>query len=259
MSTDKKTDRTYSEEEFALILRKASELQESPKGAKRPGERPGLTLQEIQSIAREAGIDSEAISRAAALLGAMEAEERSGLGSVVFGLPGRFNLDFQIPGRLPQGELGRILALIRREVEQQGQASEVLGGVEWKTVGELNNIHVNISPRGESTSVQIVGDRSAAGAITFTFPMAAAAVLVGALGAAFEPSSAVGIVSLVGGLLGSGFLFARTLWVMTGKRFHRKLSRLMEALSLELEQASLPPFRLEEWEDGDEGSKGDDL
>ena len=82
--------------------------------------------------------------------------------------------------------------------------------------------------------------------------MAGAAVLIGALGAAFEPSSAVGVASLVGGLLGSGFLFARTLWVTTGKRFQGKLSRLMEALSVEVERASLPPFRLEEGEDDEE-------
>ena len=75
------------------------------------------------------------------------------------------------------------------------------------------------------------------------------AILVGALGAAFEPTSAVGIVSLVGGLLGSGFLFGRTLWVVNGKKFHRKLSRLMDVLSGAVESSAIPPFTLEEEEE----------
>ncbi len=257
MRKDDMKERTYSDEEFALILRKASEIQEAPGEGGRGLESHGLTLEEIQSIAKEAGIDPGAIARAAALLGSVRGEERSGVGAAIFGLPGRVQLGFEVDGHLPPEELGRILEVIRREAGHQGNASEVLGGVEWKTVGELSNIHVNISPRGDTTSVQIVGDRSAAGALTFTFPMAGAAILVGALGAAFEPSSAAGIVSLVGGLLGSGFLVARTLWVATGKRFHRKLSHLMDAVSGEVERVSGPPSRLEEGRDEGEGSEAD--
>jgi len=249
VSNDDSKKRRYSEEEFALILRKASEIQESPKGGARRGPGAGLTLEEIQSTATEAGMDAQAVSRAAALLGTLEWEEKSGLATAIFGGPGKYHLDFEVPGRLPPEEMGRILELIRRSAEHQGEASEVLGGVEWKTVGELSAINVNISPRGESTSIQIVGDRSGAGAVTFTFPMAGAAILVGALGAAFEPTSAVGIVSLVGGILGSGFLFARTMWVASGTRFHRKLSRLMDTLSGGVESAALPPFTLKEEEE----------
>ena len=249
MSEGDSKKRRYSEEEFALILRKASEIQESPKGGGRKGGGSGLPIEEIRSIASEAGIDPLAVSRAAALLGTLEWEEKSGLAAAIFGGPGKYHLDFEIPGRLPPEELGRILELIRRSAEHQGEAAEVLGGVEWKTVGELSAINVNITPRGDSTSIQIVGDRAGAGALTFTGPMAVAAVLVGALGAAFEPTSAVGIVSLVGGLLGSGFLFGRTMWVASGKKFHRKLSRLMDTLSQGVETAALPPFTLEEGEE----------
>ena len=47
-------DQKYSEEEFALILRKAAELQASPKAVQRTG---GMSLEEMKSIAQEAGID----------------------------------------------------------------------------------------------------------------------------------------------------------------------------------------------------------
>jgi len=252
VSNDESKKRRYSEEEFALILRKASEIQDSPKGGGKGGAGSGLTLDEIRSVANEAGIDPVAVSRAAALLGTMEWEERSGLSAAIFGAPGKFHLDFEVPGKLPPEELGRILELIRRSAEHQGEAAEVLGGVEWKTVGELSAINVNITPRGDATSIQIVGDRSGAGAVTFTVPLTVSAILVGALGAAFEPTSAVGIVSLVSGILGGGFLFARTLWVTGGRSFHKKLSRLMDAVSTGVEAGTLPPFKLEEREDESE-------
>ncbi|MFC1662144.1 hypothetical protein ACFL3S_11965 [Gemmatimonadota bacterium] len=239
MSNDDSTKRRYSEEEFALILRKASEIQERP--GHRPGSREGLSLEEIQSIAREAGIHPDAISRAASLLGAAEWEEKAGLAAAIFGGPGKYHLDFEIPGRLPPEERGRILEVIRRVAEHQGEAKEVLGGVEWKTVGELSAINVNVSPRGDRTSIQIVGNRDAAGGVTFVFPMAGAAILVGALGGILEPTSAAGIISLITGLLGGGFILSRSLWVRGGKAFRKKLTRIMDALAGTVEEMALPP------------------
>lgn len=241
MTQDDSKKRRYSEEEFALILRKASELQESPGDRIGRREGGGFSLEEIQSIAQEAGIDPAAVTRAASLIGVMEWEEKRGLAAAIFGGPSTFHLDSEIPGRLPPEEVGRVLEEIRRAAEHQGDAKEVLGGVEWKTVGELSAINVNISPRGDRTSIQIVGDRGPAGGATFVFPMAAAAILTGALGASFEPTTALGIIGLVGGTLGTGFLTARTLWSSSTKKFRKRLTRLMDRLSQTVEAASLAP------------------
>ena len=191
MSDPDSKKRRYTEEEFALILRKASEMQISAGG-------------------------------------------QGGGGA------GKYHLDCVIPGRLPPEEMGRILEQVRRAAEHQGEASEVLGGVEWETVGDLSAINVNISPRGDETSIQIVGDRSAAGAVTFIFPMGAAAILVGALGAAFEPTSAAGIISLITGTLGGAFLMARTAWVSGSNRFRTRLTHLMDTVSSSVERVALP-------------------
>jgi hypothetical protein len=245
VSNDDQKKRLYSEEEFALILRKASEIQERP--GHRLGSRTGLSLEEIKSIAKEAGIDSDAVARAASLLGAADWEEKAGLAAAIFGGPSKYHLEFEIPGTLPPEERGRILEVIRRMAEHQGEAKEVLGGVEWKTVGELSAINVNVSPRGDRTSIQIVGDRGPAGGATFIFPMAAAAILMGALGGTLEPTSVAGIVSLVTGMLGGGFLVARTIWVRGSKKFRRKLTGIMDALSGTVEEvAQLPPGKGED-------------
>ena len=241
MKDEDSRNRRYTENEFALILRKAAEIQESPREGGGAVSRGGFSLEEIRSIADEAGIDPEAVSRAAALLGALEWEERKGLAAAIFGGPGSYHLGFEVEGRLPPAEMGRVLEVIRREAAHQGRAAEVLGGVEWKTVGEVSVISVNISPRGDSTSIQIVGDRGPAGGMIFIFPMIGSAVLVGIMGAVLEPDSVLGVLSLVGGLLGSGFLLARTLWVSSGKKFHTKLTRLMEGLAAEVGRRALPP------------------
>lgn len=81
MNDEEDKKRRYSEEEFALILRKASEIQLSegrPKGTPEAGS--GLTLQEIRSIASEAGIDPEAVTRAASVLGALGWGEEGRIG-----------------------------------------------------------------------------------------------------------------------------------------------------------------------------------
>jgi hypothetical protein len=247
VSDNDQKKRRYSDEEFALILRKASEIQGSDGGpVGGVGDGVGLTLDEIRSIANEAGIDPGAVTRAASILGALAWEEKAGLAVKIFGGPDKFHLDCEIPGRLPPEEMGLILEQIRRAAEHQGEASEVLGGVEWKTVGELSAINVNISPRGDSTSIQIVGNRGPAAGVTFIFPIAASAILVGALGAAFEPTTAAGIISLVGGTLGSGFLLARTLWASGTKKFRKRLTRLMDAVSGSVGQVALPPGPEEE-------------
>jgi hypothetical protein len=240
MNDDAK-QRRYNEEEFALILRKASELQASDRGGSAPGTSEGLTLDEIRSIAVEAGMDTEAITRAASLLGLLEWEERGSLAAAIFGGPSKYHLEFEVPGTLPSEELGRILAEIRRSWEHQGEASEVLGGLQWKTArGELSQVTVNIAPRGEATHIQIVGDRNGASAVTFVFPMMGAAILVGALGGTFEPTSVAGIVSLITGTLGAGFLTARTLWASGSRKFKGKLTRLVDALTTSVGRGARP-------------------
>jgi hypothetical protein len=240
MSRDGSGTRRYSEEEFALILKRASEIQESSRDV--PGTRSGhgLSLDEIQAIAREVGIEPEAVSRAAGLLGSQAWKERTGLAAALFGGPGTYHLGLEVPGRLAPEEYSRILEVIRRVMEHQGEASEVMGGLEWKTVGELSAVSVNISPRGESTSIQVVGDRGGAGAVTFVFPVAGSAILMGALGGILAPESAPAIVALVGGCLGSGYLFARTLWARSAKKFQRRLTALMESLTGAVEGAARP-------------------
>jgi hypothetical protein len=241
MSRDESKVRRYSDQEFALILRKAAELQEAPGdrgGRVAPG---GFTLEEIRSIAAEAGIAPQAVTRAAAVLGVLEGEGRTGLAQAMLAAPAKYYLTLEVPGALQPREIGRILEELRRAAEHQGEANEVLGGVEWKSVGQTSAISVNISPRPEGTSIQIVGDRSGAGLLTALFSTFGSLYLVGVVGSILEPSGVAQITALVAPLLGGGLLIGRTLWARGSRRFQARLARLMETLSRSVERSSLPP------------------
>ena len=60
------SDRVYTEEEVRALLERAAELQAQT--ARQAGDRPGLTLEELQTIASDAGLDPALLRRAAAEL-----------------------------------------------------------------------------------------------------------------------------------------------------------------------------------------------
>jgi hypothetical protein len=230
-------DRRYSDDEFALILRKAFELEEHRTGG---GSGEGLTLQEIRAVAAEMGLDSASVERAAALLPA------AGAGALVrvFGGPGLYQMEYTATGEISRDGLTRVVDAIRRVTGHQGKVTEVLGSLEWETVGELSQIHVTVSTVEGQTAVRVLANRELAGALTYFLSGVVGLIGMGIIGAITEPTTVLGITSLVAGCLGGAFLTSRTLFKSTAKRFSSKLRDLMGAMSgavdeiLELESGS---------------------
>jgi hypothetical protein len=225
-------DRRYSENEFALILRKAFELQDRQPGGAVTGPADGLSLHEIQAIAREIGLDAALIERAAAEVPATAESARARF----FGGPQNYRLEYTARGELSREGLSRVVDTIRRSTGHQGKLEEALGSLEWQTVGELSQIHVTVNPHGGETSVQIVADRGAAGAVLFMVPIVVGAVGIGVTGAILEPTSVAGIAAVVAGPLAAAFLTARTIWATTTRGFRKKLRNLMDAASRSIDE-----------------------
>jgi hypothetical protein len=225
-------DRRYSDEEFALILRKASELQEG--GAKPQAARGGMSLEEIRSIAAEAGIDPEKVTKAASLL---TRSDDPGTAVRLFGGPSSYHLEHTTKGEISQEDLGRLLDVIRKATRHQGKGTHVLDALEWKTEGETSQINVNVTPRDGETTIQIIADRSGTGALmtmVFTMPWVILAVIVGT---ELDANSLGGVASILAGAAGGAFVSFRTFWKTTTARFRRKLTGLMEDLSSAVENA----------------------
>jgi hypothetical protein len=233
--------RRYSEDEFALIIRKAFELEDRQSEGVATEARDRLSLEDIKVVAREVGLDPALVDRAAAALplGADNTTAR------ILGGPSKYQMEYTASGQLSEADLGRVIDAIRRATGQQGKVTEVFGSLEWQTVGEVSQIHVTVSPRDKQTSLKVMGDRGATGALLFgIIGIAGGLVSTGIAGAIIEPTSVAGVVGLVTGCLGTGFLTARTIWATTAKGFRSKLRDLMTAASKAIDE-SLEPAALE--------------
>lgn len=242
-------ERRYSEEEFGLVLRIASEVDAEAKvekgpvvgrgredGAGRgpPPPREGLTLDQIREIAAEVGIDPERVSRAAGFL-PLEGESA---GVKLLGGQPRHRLEYTVSGVIPEKELGRIIDEARRALSIQGETREVLGGLEWKGSTSTSSVMVSVTPREGETVLQASNDRTEALAGFYGgvgIPVAGIiAVTLGKL--VFGETDAGIIAALFSGFL-PGVLVARTLWKGSTRRWKDRLFNLMDAMAREGEAA----------------------
>jgi hypothetical protein len=227
--------RRYSEQEFAVILRKASELQEAKDSG--PGAGRGLSLAEIKQIAEEAGIDPALVTQAASMLAA--SGEMTSEGTGLFGSPATMQMRSALDRELSQDDLTRLMEVVRYEVRQPGTVHEVLGSVAWKSDSKENPLEVRLTPRDGMTIIEILADQATSKAL---FHLAGGAggiiptmVVMSALG--FEkPLILLGLV--IGPLLGT--LVARPLWTSYAKRWRQRMARLMDMLHEEADLRALP-------------------
>ena len=214
------TERRYSDSEVALILRRAIEMQQDP--AVR-GE--GLRLQELRDIAREIGLDPELVAAAANQLPA------TGQGHLARFLGGTFTHDIRQvhePALSPDQLQGLVMA-IRSAMEHQGRTREVMGSLEWTTVGEVSQVAVTATPHEGRTTIHILADRTGSAVLTVGGSIGLGLFAAAITGAIFQPDLAVGLAVMGAGAAG-GLILARTIWQRTTRGFQRKLARLNEAI-----------------------------
>ena len=221
-------ERRYSEEEFALILRTASEIKREEGGE--PRSSAGLTLSEILQIAQEAGIDPELVSKAAALLPTEQA--RSSIPVRIFGGPSKYRMVRSAPGKVAEEDLGLILEVIRDVMEHQGVASEVFGGLEWKNAGgDVSSIAVNVSARDDETRFEVTVDRGGAGVLSYLAPLLPTAIATGVVGANLGLSSFPEVAAVVLAGIGTVWLLGRTIFASGTRKWDAILPRLLDTMA----------------------------
>lgn len=219
---DRAGDRRYTDDEVALILHRAAELG----GETGPARSEGLSLAEIQQVAREVGIDPAAVARAAA---ALPTRKRDKLAAILGG-PMHIRLEATMPGRASDADLGRILQSIRRAAGRQGRATQVLDSVEWRTSSESegSQLFVTVTTGDDGTTVEVTGDRQSTAWLLYVVPGVVGMIVSLTVGASLEAGWAAGGV-IAAGVLGGVFLLSRTIWSHTGRAFARKLEDIRDA------------------------------
>jgi hypothetical protein len=212
------TDRRYSDDEVALILRKAADLQ--VQGAV-PAQ--GLDLAAIQDIAKEVGIRPETVAEAADIIA------RSPLTPSAGSSNSKFHMELFAPAKLSESELAELPSVIRQVLQHQGRVHEVLGTVEWTSVGEPSQIAVVIRPTENGTKIEMSANREGSAVLSFV-PTTLGGTLLGAIiGATTEPNVGVGI-ALMAATATAGASLGWAIWQRNTAHFKRKMLRLADAL-----------------------------
>lgn len=226
--------RRYTDQEFALILRRAGELQDRS-GVTAPAER-GLSLTEISAIAREVGLDPARVAQAAAELDAVRTTPLSRL----LGGSAHHRVETTVRGPLPSDEYPRVIDAIRTASGRHGHATESLGSLEWRASDGITHLFVTVTPSPDATRIVVTADRSGAHAVTWLLPSLLSFIAMGITGAIVEPSTVLGGVGLGAGVLSAGLLTARTIWASARRRFQTHVEGILERTSREVGSAPEP-------------------
>ncbi len=224
------TERRYSDDEVALILREATEAPAtSPVAGRAPD---GITLDQLKEIAREVGIDPGAVESAARALAVRPAPARRG---GLIGATTTPSSETVIAARIPDEKMGEVVAIIRRAMGRQGIVGHELGSLEWRARDALGGRYVSIRPTERGTRVRAFGNFRDGALSVFLGGGVGGGAVLGAVLKSTPLAAALGIGVLPVAAAGA-LLTTRFLWRRLGEREARALQRVVTDLEREFER-----------------------
>jgi len=158
-------ERRFNDEEVALIIKRAAELQQT----ERVEPSTALTLSDVEGIAREAGIDPALIRRAALGLDRPAPEAAP---SVWFGAPTHLVFERVVQGEIPVDEFEPMVTEIRRSIGDNGLPSVLGRTLAWTSSpggrrrGSYRKVDVSVVSRDGLTTIRVEEQlQSLAGAV----------------------------------------------------------------------------------------------
>ena len=229
------SNRKFSEEEVALIIKRAAELQQTEETAEEPGN--ALTLAEVEQIAKEAGIDPLLIRRAAQSLGRPEVTNRP---SPWAGAPTRFVFERVVDGEITSDVYEDLIDTVRRTLGDNGMPSVLGKTLAWtssvqggRRQARGRQVDVTVVSRGGVTTIRVEEElRNIAGALF-------GGLVGGGGGGTSGISMGIGMgifhsIAIAGllwvGVAGSFYLLARTIFGRTSEKREKQLRGLMDQL-----------------------------
>jgi hypothetical protein len=158
-------DRLYTEKEISKILKRAGEIQAS----EREKVTVGLSLEEIQHLAEEVGLEPDIIANVAETIDIDQEEESTGFFDSLL-MPTKLNIDHIIQGEIKEEDWPEVITLME-QITGKGGASNKMGKLyEW--ICETNNTTQKLSmiPGEEQTKV-IYNGSFAKLAMSWTIPI----------------------------------------------------------------------------------------
>src|SRR6478735_6352184 len=149
------TSRRFNEKEVALIIKRASELQQTETTTE---SNAGMSLAELEQVAREAGLDPELVRRAAADLDTRVTDQTP---NRFLGAPTVLRLERTIDGEVPTDEYEPMVLEMQRLLGGVSTASTIGRTLQF-SLSDGNRRHasgravqVTITPRNGRTTIRI--------------------------------------------------------------------------------------------------------
>lgn len=240
--TDAAGNRRFSEEEVALIVKRAAELQQTEETAEEPGN--ALTLAEVEQIAKEAGIDPRLIRRAAQSLDRPEAGNRP---SPWAGAPTKLVFERVVDGEISTDEYEHLIDTVRRALGDNGMPSVLGKTLAWSSSAggsrrrnQGRQVDVTVVSRRGVTTIRVEEElRNIAGALF-------GGLVGGGGGGTTGISVGIGMGALhspaIAGMLwvtvaGGFYVLARTLFGRTAAKREKQLRELVDRLEEQVSAA----------------------
>lgn len=208
----------FDDREFALILKKAAELQARDAGG---APRAGHTRLEIEEIAAEAGIDERYVRQAFALVTHAAPDRWRAL----LGPPAHAQAVRVLPGSLSPEGVNAVLDALQAEMGQPGSAREVLGGVEWTAKDSFGPVHAVVRPGDGGTQLRLGTDRRETAAVLHILLPIGGLIVGAVLDGTVSPLPGAATVALT---TGGGLVAARLIWGRVMERWRGRVERMLD-------------------------------
>lgn len=223
---DDDDSRRFTDREVALVLKRASEVEQREAGETGRG----LSLRDLREIAREVGISHEALTRAVRSL------DRGRVGELsLAGAPLVQQAVHAVPCPLDEETRSRMIRIIDENASGAGAVSEALGAVRWTSSERFRSTQVSLTPEGGETVIHVVEKaaphlRPLSQLIPAGWGGVLALGVVGSLGAVVGAS-----VVLAGAVAGAAA--GRLYWSWLSARSGRRVDRLASVLAAAAQRA----------------------
>lgn len=224
--------RVYSDEEFAVILRKAAELASRVESS--GASSGGLTMTEMKSAATQVGLDPSLIERAARLLAVRVTPiER------LIGGPVRHHDEARFPIKLDENRAALLLSAVRVAASLAGRRDvghSSSMGMTWHDGGDTESLGITARPEEDGTTVSIAVDRRGTlGVVAMVSGITTFFVVLFAVFALYPEAPALGIGGFIAGV-GAVLAAARGYWASSTNKVRERISTVMDAIGQTLNQ-----------------------
>lgn len=218
----------FNRDEISKILKRAAELEHNENI---DDDSDGLTLQELQQVSKEVGIDPKYIQLA---LRELQTPTRS-LTSNILGGPFKYNILEAAPGTLTEEEWEEVVSEIRRIHGGIGKTSKLGNTFEWEQrKQEIGYIQVSLSPKKDHTKIHINANYRYYASMIYTFTGVFGTILLIKL---FGSMGFSGISQAIAATLGATGILTTTRFYLSSwmkkkrKTYDKLIGRFQEMLS----------------------------